>query len=43
MIREEVLAIMNHLSGVHQLIVKSLYGTELRQTECLQGSLGISV
>ena len=34
--REEVLAIINHLSGVHQLIVKFLYGTGLRQTECLQ-------
>jgi integron integrase len=34
--REEVLSIINHLSGVHQLIVKLLYGTGLRQTECLQ-------
>lgn len=34
--REEVLAIINQLSGVHQLIVKLPYGTELRQTECLQ-------
>jgi integrase len=34
--KEEVLAIINHLSGVHQLIVKLLYGTGLRQTECLQ-------
>jgi integrase len=34
--REEVLAIINHLSGIHQLIVKLLYGTGLRQTECLQ-------
>ena len=34
--REEVLALINHLSGVHQLIFKLLYGTGLRQTECLQ-------
>jgi site-specific recombinase XerD len=33
--REEVLAIINHLSGIHQLILKLLYGTGLRQTECL--------
>jgi len=32
----EVLAIINQLSGVHQLMVKLLYGTGLRQTECLQ-------
>jgi integrase len=35
--REEILANINHLSGVHKLIiVKLLYGTGLRQTECLQ-------
>lgn len=34
--KEEVLAIINYLTGVHQLIVKLLYGTGLRQTECLQ-------
>jgi len=34
--KEEVLAIINNLSGVYQLIVKLLYGTGLRQTECLQ-------
>lgn len=34
--REEALSIINHLSGVHQLIVKLLYGTGLRQAECLQ-------
>lgn len=34
--KEEVLPFINHLSGVHQLIVKLLYGTGLRQTECLQ-------
>lgn len=34
--KDEVLAIINQLSGVHQLIVKLLYGTGLRQTECLQ-------
>jgi integron integrase len=34
--KEEVLAIINNLSGVHQLVVKLLYGTGLRQTECLQ-------
>jgi integron integrase len=34
--KEEVLPIIHHLSGVHQLIVKLLYGTGLRQTECLQ-------
>ena len=27
--REEVLAIINHLSGVYQLIVKLIYGTGL--------------
>lgn len=44
--REQVLAIIN-LSGVHQLIVKLIYGTGLRQTECLQlrikGTLGACV
>jgi integron integrase len=34
--KEEVLAIINNLSGVYQLVVKLLYGTGLRQTECLQ-------
>ena len=34
--KEEVFAIINNLSGVYQLIVKLLYGTGLRQTECLQ-------
>lgn len=34
--REEILTIINHLSRVHKLIVKLLYGTGLRQTECLQ-------
>jgi len=34
--KEEVLAIINNLSGVYQLLVKLLYGTGLRQTECLQ-------
>jgi integron integrase len=34
--KEEVLAIINNLSGVYQLVVKILYGTGLRQTECLQ-------
>ena len=34
--KEEVLAIINNLSGVYQLKVKLLYGTGLRQTECLQ-------
>jgi integron integrase len=34
--REEVLEIINNLSGVYQLLVKLLYGTGLRQTECLQ-------
>ena len=34
--KEEVLAIVNNLSGVYQLIVRLLYGTGLRQTECLQ-------
>ena len=30
------MAIINYLSGVYQLIVKLLYGTSLRQSECLQ-------
>ncbi len=34
--KEEVLAIINNLSGVYQLVVKLLYGTRLRRTECLQ-------
>jgi integron integrase len=34
--KEEVLAIINNLSGVYQLLVKLLYGTGLRQSECLQ-------
>jgi integrase len=34
--KEEVFAIINKLSGVYQLVVKLLYGTGLRQTECLQ-------
>lgn len=34
--KEGVLAIINNLSGVYQLVVKLLYGTGLRQTECLQ-------
>ncbi|MBE9169548.1 phage integrase N-terminal SAM-like domain-containing protein [Pleurocapsales cyanobacterium LEGE 06147] len=34
--KEEVLAIIDNLSGVYQLVVKLLYGTGLRQTECLQ-------
>ncbi len=34
--KEEVLAIINNLSGVYQLVVKLLYGTGLRRTECLQ-------
>jgi len=34
--KEEVLAVINYLTGVHQLIVKLLYGTGLRQTEYLQ-------
>ena len=34
--KEEVFAIINNLSGVYQLIAKLLYGTGLRQTECLQ-------
>jgi integrase len=34
--KKEVLAIINNLSGVYQLVVKLLYGTGLRQTECLQ-------
>jgi integron integrase len=34
--KEEALAIINNLSGVYQLVVKLLYGTGLRQTECLQ-------
>jgi integron integrase len=34
--REEALAIINNLSGVYQLLIKLLYGTGLRQTECLQ-------
>jgi integron integrase len=34
--KEEVIAIINNLSGVYQLVVKLLYGTGLRQTECLQ-------
>ena len=34
--KEEVLAIINNLSGIYQLVVKLLYGTGLRQTECLQ-------
>ncbi len=34
--KEEVLAIIENLSGVYQLVVKLLYGTGLRQTECLQ-------
>ncbi|WP_083856854.1 phage integrase N-terminal SAM-like domain-containing protein [Stanieria cyanosphaera] len=34
--KEEVLSIINNLSGVYQLVVKLLYGTGLRQTECLQ-------
>jgi integrase len=34
--KEEVLAIINNLSGVYQLVVKLFYGTGLRQTECLQ-------
>jgi site-specific recombinase XerD len=33
--KEEVLTIINNLSGVYQLVVKLLYGTGLRQTECL--------
>ena len=34
--KEEVFAIINNLSDVYQLVVKLLYGTGLRQTECLQ-------
>ncbi len=34
--KEEVITIINHLSGVYQLLVKLLYGTGLRQSECLQ-------
>jgi integron integrase len=34
--KEEVLAVINNLSGIYQLVVKLLYGTGLRQTECLQ-------
>jgi len=34
--KEEVFAIINNLSGVYQLVVKLLYGTGLRQTECLR-------
>lgn len=34
--KEEVFAIINNLSGVYQLIVRLLYGTGLRQAECLQ-------
>ena len=34
--KEEVLAIINNLSGFYQLVVKLLYGSGLRQTECLQ-------
>ena len=33
--KEEVMTIINHLSGVYQLLVKLLYGTGLRQSECL--------
>lgn len=36
LMKEEVFAIINNLSGVYQLVVKLLYGTGLRQTECLQ-------
>lgn len=34
--KEEVLVIINNLSRVYQLVVKLLYGTGLRQAECLQ-------
>jgi integron integrase len=34
--KEEALTIIQHLSGVYQLIVKLLYGSGLRLTECLQ-------
>ena len=34
--KDEVFAIVNNLSGVYQLIVRLLYDTGLRQTECLQ-------
>jgi integrase len=34
--KEEVLAIINNLSGVYPLVVKLLYGTGLRLTEGLQ-------
>lgn len=33
---EEVRAILTQLSGVHRLIVQILYGSGLRQTECLE-------
>jgi len=34
--KEEVLAVINNLLGIYQLVVKLLYGTGLRQAECLQ-------
>jgi len=34
--KSEVIAIIRQLSGVYQLVVQLLYGSGLRQTECLQ-------
>ncbi len=33
---EEVRAILTHMSGIHRLLIQILYGSGLRQTECLQ-------
>jgi integron integrase len=33
---EEVRSILTHMSGIHRLLIQILYGSGLRQTECLQ-------
>jgi site-specific recombinase XerD len=33
---EEVRSIITHMSGIHRLLIQILYGSGLRQTECLQ-------
>ncbi|MDM9383889.1 hypothetical protein QUB80_24700 [Chlorogloeopsis sp. ULAP01] len=37
--KDEVFAIIQKLSGVHQLLIKLLYGTGLRLNEGLRGCL----
>ena len=33
---EEVRSIITHMSGIHRLLIQILYGSGLKQTECLQ-------